>query len=259
MGWRGSATGSPPSTERAPRDGEDRAARRHGAIVSGRRGPVVAIDGPSGSGKSTLAKGLARALGLVHIDTGAMYRVVGLRAVEEGVDVRDDAALGRLCRRLAIRFDRSGDAERVLEGDRDVTADIRRPEVSRLASDVSTNASVRAALVDMQRAMGRAGGVVLDGRDIGTVVFPDAEVKIYLVADVNERARRRTAELESRGTPEDPGHTLRAMLERDEQDSTRSLAPLRPAADAVALDSTHLDAQTVLARAVQLVRERTGV
>ncbi|MFN7950973.1 MAG: (d)CMP kinase [bacterium] len=226
--------------------------------MSGGRGPVVAIDGPSGSGKSTLAKGLARALGLVHIDTGAMYRVVGLRAAEEGIDVRDDAALGRLCARLRIHFDRTGQGERILEGDRDVTADIRRPDVSRLASDVSTNASVRSALVEMQRALGRAGGVVLDGRDIGTVVFPDAEVKIYLEADVVERARRRTAELESRGIPEDPHRTLSAMVERDQQDSTRALAPLRPAADAIRLDSTQLDADAVLSRAIELVRERAG-
>lgn len=225
--------------------------------MSTRRAPVVAIDGPSGSGKSTLARGLATRLGFIHIDTGAMYRVVGLRAAEVGVGIRDDEALGRLCDRLAIRFDRRDGQVRVLEGGRDVTDDIRRPEVSRLASDVSTNPSVRRALVEMQRAMGCEGGVVLDGRDIGTVVFPDAEVKIYLDAEVDERARRRTAELAERGTPEDPRATLAAMIERDRQDSTRSEAPLRPAPDAVHFDSTRLDADTVLARAIELVRRFT--
>lgn len=216
--------------------------------------PVVAIDGPSGSGKSTLAEGLACRLGYVHIDTGAMYRVVGLRAAEEGIAVRDDVALGELCERLAIRFDRRDGQVRVLEGERDVTDEIRRPEVSRLASDVSTNPSVRRAMVEMQRAMGREGGVVLDGRDIGTVVFPDAEVKIYLDADVGERARRRAAELAERGTPEDPQATLASMIERDRQDSTRAVAPLRPAPDAVHFDSTRLDAEGVLEKAIELVQ-----
>ncbi len=223
-----------------------------------RSGPIVAIDGPSGSGKSTLAKGLSRALGLVHIDTGAMYRVVGLRASESGVDVRDDRSLGLLCERLRIRFERRGDEVRVWEGERDVTEDIRRPEVSRLASDVSTNPSVRAALVAMQRELGRTGGVVMDGRDVGTVVFPDADVKLYLEAEVEERARRRSAELDQRGTPEPPQATLQSMIERDTQDSTRALAPLRPAVDAVRLDSTVLDAQQVLGRAIELVRARAA-
>lgn len=186
-----------------------------------------------------------------------MYRVVGLRASEEGVSVRDDEALGRLCERLAIRFDRRDGQMRVLEGARDVTEAIRRPDVSRLASDVSTNPSVRRAMVEMQRAMGREGGVVLDGRDIGTVVFPDAEVKIYLDADVGERARRRAAELAERGTPEDLEATLASMIERDHQDSTRAVAPLRPAPDAVHFDSTRLDAESVLSRAIELVERFT--
>lgn len=225
--------------------------------MSARRPPVVAIDGPSGSGKSTLAKGLAGRLGFVHVDTGAMYRVVGLRAAESGVGVRDDRGLGALCERIAIRFDRRDGEVRVLDGDRDVTEAIRRPEVSRLASDVSTNPSVRRAMVEMQRAMGREGGVVLDGRDIGTVVFPDADVKIYLDADVGERARRRVAELAQRGTPEDPDATLASMIERDRQDSTRAHAPLRPAPDAVHFDSTRLSAAEVLAQAVELVERHT--
>jgi cytidylate kinase len=219
----------------------------------------VAIDGPAGAGKSTVARGLAVRLGYTLVDTGALYRAVALAATERGVAWDDDAGLGALCAAIAIRLETAADgATRVLLDGRDRSADIRTPEISRGASAVSARAGVRAALLGMQRDLGVGGGVVLEGRDIGTVVFPDADVKVFLTATPEERARRRTEELRARGTAADFAETLAEVVARDAQDSSRAIAPLRCADDAVRVDSTALTADELVERLARLVHERAS-
>jgi cytidylate kinase len=225
--------------------------------------PVVAIDGPAGAGKSTVARRLADTLGFVLVDTGAMYRAVALAAVRAGASWDDEEAVGELAQSLvlghALGFERDADkGVRVgLHGD-DVTDAIRAPDVGMAASTVSAYAKVRASLLDLQRQAGRAGGVVLEGRDIGTVVFPDAEVKFFLTARPEVRARRRFNELAGR-TRGDARITFEQTLEdvrlRDEQDTTRALAPLRQAADAILLDNSDLSIEETVARMVDATRD----
>jgi len=217
--------------------------------------PIVAIDGPSGAGKSTVARAVARRLGFLYLDTGALYRAVGLMAHEAGVDPRDDKAMARLCAGLdiAVRAGNDG-ATRVLLNGRDRTLDLRSEAVSALASAVSAQPSVRARLLGLQRDAGARGGIVMDGRDVGTVVFPDARVKVFLDADPSERARRRHAELAAKGQAADAGATLRAVAERDAADRGRALAPLVQAPDAVRIDTTHMDLDEVVTRVCDLVR-----
>lgn len=207
---------------------------------------IIAIDGPSGAGKSTLSKLLARELGYVNIDTGAMYRAVALAARREQIDPSDDAALERLCRAIDIRFERAHGREKVLLGAEDVSDAIRTPEVSLLTSRVSASPVVRDAMVRLQREMGRNGGVVLEGRDIGTVVFPHAEVKFFLVAGARERGRRRFEELKAKGIDVDLDRTVAEIEARDAADSARTHAPLLQAPDAVAIDSTAMSIEEVL-------------
>ena len=199
---------------------------------------VVAIDGPAGAGKSTVARAAARALGFTYLDSGAMYRAVALELLENG---------GAASEAARARHLEMGD--RVLADGRDVTEAIRTPEVSEAASRVATNDKVRAALVDKQRALIGSGDWVVEGRDIGTVVAPDAAVKVFLVADAAERARRRAAEL---GTDADT--VLRDQALRDAQDSGREHSPLRAAEDAVELDTTGLSVEQVVERIAELVR-----
>lgn len=221
--------------------------------------PVVAIDGPAGSGKSTASRLLADRLGFVLVDTGALYRAVALAAREAGVDWADGPAVGRLAGALDVSFrPRPGRKPAVLVAGRDRTEDVRSPEASEGASRVSAHPEVRAALLGQQRALGADGGVVLEGRDIGTVVFPDAEVKVFLTASPEARARRRTDELRAAGHPVDYAATLEDIRRRDDRDSLRPVAPLRPADDAVHLDTTDLDLDAVVDRLASLVRERTG-
>ena len=225
--------------------------------------PIVAIDGPAGAGKSTVARRLADTLGFVLVDTGAMYRAVALAAVRAGASWDDEEAVGELAQSLvlghALGFERDADkGVRVrLHGD-DVTDAIRAPDVGMAASTVSAYAKVRASLLDLQRQAGRAGGVVLEGRDIGTVVFPDAEVKFFLTARPEVRARRRFNELAGR-TRGDARITFEQTLEdvrlRDEQDTTRALAPLRQAADAILLDNSDLSIEETVARMVDATRD----
>jgi cytidylate kinase len=208
---------------------------------------AIAIDGPASSGKGTVARMVARTLGYAYIDTGAMYRAVALRAQEEGIDLGDGARLGALAASIDFRFRWDGEQLQILDGERDLSREIRTETVGRGASAVAVLPAVRAALLGRQRALGADGGVVMDGRDIGTVVLPDAGLKIFLDAAPSERARRRHAEL----VLKDPGLTyevvLADLIARDKQDSQRAAAPLRRAEGARLVDSTGQTIEAVVA------------
>ncbi|HEX5270667.1 MAG TPA: (d)CMP kinase [Gemmataceae bacterium] len=206
---------------------------------------IVTIDGPAGAGKSSAARALAQRLGFEFLDTGAMYRAVALAALRAGLNLRDDAALGRLVGTLRIKLPPG----RVLLDGEDVTAAIRTPEVTAATSPVADSKPVRQHLVGLQRAIAAGRDMVCEGRDQGTIVFPDAARKFFLKADPVERAIRRLGEMEARGESADLGSVLRAQEERDRRDAARDLAPMVPAADAILLDSTHLP----LARVVDLM------
>ena len=200
---------------------------------------AIAIDGPSGAGKSTLARALAKELGFRYVDTGAIYRTVGYYAYRKGTDPGDAAAVTALLPeiRLEIRYDGEGLQHMLLNG-ADVTREIRLPEISMYASRVSAIPAVRDFLMETQRQLARRHSVIMDGRDIGTVVLPDADVKIFLSASPEDRAMRRFLELQQRGTPHDYGQLLSEIKERDYNDSHRAAAPLRPAEGAIVLDTT---------------------
>lgn len=217
---------------------------------------IIAIDGPSGAGKSTLAKRLAKELGFIYVDTGAMYRALALKVLREGVDLADDASMARLIGSTTIDLRHVDGALQVLLDGADVAAEIRTPQVSQMASKVSALGVVRARLLELQRDMARRGNIVAEGRDIGTVVFPQAEVKIFLQASAVERARRRFAELQSAGQSVDLTHTLREIEERDKRDSERDLAPLHQADDALMIDSSGVDADQVTARVLAHIRTK---
>ena len=206
----------------------------------------IAIDGPSGAGKSTLAKSVSKTLGYLYVDTGAIYRTIGYAAFSKGVDPKDGEAAAALLPELEIGLHT------------DVTDQIRLPEISLYASAVSAHPAVRAHLLEMQRKLARENNVVMDGRDIGTVVLPDATVKIFLTASVEERAMRRFRELEQRGTPESYEKVLEEMRQRDFNDSHRAAAPLKQAEDAVLLDTTELDFQQSEEAILRIIRERTS-
>ena len=218
---------------------------------------AVAVDGPSGAGKSTLARAIAARLGILYVDTGAIYRTIGLAVKERGLDAHDAAAVGALLPELSIGMDYGDDGEqRMCLGERDVTREIRLPDISMYASAVSALPAVRDYLLEMQRDMARRMSVIMDGRDIGTVVLPDAEVKIFLTASSEVRAQRRCLELEQRGTPKPYAEVLRELEERDYNDSHRAVAPLRPAEDAVLVDTTTLDFAQSLETLERIIRER---
>lgn len=207
---------------------------------------IVAIDGTVGSGKSTVARLLARRLGYLHIDTGAMYRAVAWAALQEGVDADDAVALARLVADLDIRLEPRSDGLRVWCNERDVTEAIRDPEVSRAAARVADHAEVRHRLVALQREMGRRQSAVMEGRDIGTVVFPDATHKFFLDAAVETRAARRARELELTGRTVDAEAVLRDVQDRDRRDRQRAVGALRQAPDAILIDTTHLSIDDVV-------------
>lgn len=215
---------------------------------------IIAIDGPSGAGKSTLAKRLAKELRFVYLDTGAMYRALALKVLRTGVDLADDARLGELIRTTDIDLQESDGRLTVLLDGEDVAAKIRTPEVSQMASKVSALRSVRRRMLELQRAMGERGSVVAEGRDIGTVIFPEAEVKVFLDASVPERARRRYDELKASGQTVDLDETRREIEERDKRDSERDEAPLRKAEDAMLIDSSTVNADEVAARVLARIR-----
>ena len=217
----------------------------------------IAIDGPSGAGKSTLAKALAEALGFLYVDTGAIYRTVGLRAFRAGADPADPAAVIPLLEGLDIGMQYADDGlQRMYLNGEDVTEAIRRHEISAFASAVSAIPAVRAFLLEQQRALAREHDVVMDGRDIGTVVLPEADVKIFLTAAPEVRARRRWLELQGRGQQADFDTVLRDVLARDEQDTHRAAAPLRQAEDAALADTTGMDLEESLALLTQIAKER---
>jgi cytidylate kinase len=217
---------------------------------------VIAIDGPAGAGKSTIARRVASKLGFIYIDTGAMYRAVALWAIRAGVDLGDAQKLEQLARAAQIEF-QAGATGITLNGE-DVSEAIRAPEMGDAASRVSTFAGVRRALVEKQRATAASTSVVMEGRDIGTVVFPDAGIKIFLDARPGERATRRTRELQEKGLEADPREVALQIAERDTRDRTRKEAPLLQAPDAVYLDSTALSLDEVEERVLKLIRERTS-
>jgi CMP/dCMP kinase len=218
------------------------------------RNLVVAVDGPAGAGKSTIARRVAGKLGAVYIDTGAMYRAVALVALRSGIDLADAERLELLARSADIRFEPGG--SRVFLNAEDVTAAIREPHVSPAASKVSAIPGVRRVLVEKQRQMGAAGSVVMEGRDIGTVVFPNAAVKIFLDANPDVRAARRVRELEEKGPAPPPAEVAREIRERDRRDTTRADSPLTQAPDAVHLDTTTLSLDQVEQAILEIVRTR---
>ena len=220
----------------------------------------VAIDGPSGAGKSTLARAAAAALGFLYVDTGAIYRTVGLSARDENVDPGDEPAVAAMLPslRVELRYDEAGRQRMLLNG-RDVSEEIRLPEISRYASAVSALPVVRAYLMETQRELARKHSVIMDGRDIGTVVLPDAEVKVFLTASAQARAERRCRELEERGTPQPFEEVLRDIEDRDFRDTHREAAPLRRAEDAALLDTSALDFRQSLEALLEIIRERTGL
>ena len=218
----------------------------------------VAVDGPSGAGKSTLSKAVARELGIVYVDTGAIYRTIGYYIFREGIDPKDAGAVVAALPLIHVDMCYSEDGfQHMLLNGEDVTEQIRLPEISMYASAVSAIPPVRDYLLEMQRDMARRSSVIMDGRDIGTVVLPDAQVKIFLTADVEVRARRRTAELELRGTPKPFEQVLEEMKQRDWADSHRDAAPLQEAEDAIRVDTTDMDFQQSKEAILQVIRRRT--
>src|SRR6185369_8400136 len=213
---------------------------------------IIAIDGPSGSGKSTLGRLLARALGLLYIDTGSMYRAVALAVIEAHIDPSDKEAVTRLANQIDIDLEGDPDSLKVLLNGRDVTDQIRTESVTEMSSIVSTIPGVRRAMVERQRVISKRGAV-LNGRDIGTVVFPDADFKFFLTANPNERAERRYKEDQLMSHPTTYAETLADMIERDRRDSTRADSPLKVAEDAIVIDSTGKSIQQVFEEMMQKV------
>ena len=216
---------------------------------------AVAVDGPSGAGKSTLAKAIAAKLGILYVDTGAIYRTIGYAVKRRGIEPRDEAAVRAILPELEIgmRYEADGEQHMLLNG-QDVTREIRLPEISMYASAVSAIQGVRDFLMEMQRSLAQERSVIMDGRDIGTVVLPDADVKIFLYADVEVRAKRRELELRQRGTPKPYEEVLREMEERDYNDTHRAAAPLRAADDAIMVDTSSMDFDASLALLLDVIR-----
>jgi CMP/dCMP kinase len=223
---------------------------------------IIAIDGPAGAGKSTVAKHLAAHFGLLNLETGAMYRAFALKALRSGIDPDDAAALQRLARATEIALEPTPAGNRVLLDGEDVTDRIRDPEVTQAASRVSVHPAIRAWMVDLQREMGKAGGVVMEGRDIGTVVFPDADIKFFLDASPEARSQRRYEQaagpvsIAASADGMSQADITRELRERDERDRNRAQSPLRPAPDAIIIDSTWLSLEEVLDQIESVVNEK---
>ncbi|PIP40839.1 MAG: cytidylate kinase [Desulfobacterales bacterium CG23_combo_of_CG06-09_8_20_14_all_51_8] len=217
---------------------------------------LITIDGPAGAGKTTVSRALAERLQYRYIDTGALYRGVALEARENGIPPEDDQGLEALCKGLELAFIRNENGVRLYSGETDISDAIRTPEMSMMASAVSARMVVRKALLDIQRRMGAEKGAVFEGRDMGTVVFPDADVKFFLTADLNVRAIRRHRELEEKQAAQKFEEVEKDMALRDAADSSRALAPLKPAQDAVFIDSTEISAQSVIDQMMKHIRKK---
>lgn len=208
--------------------------------------PIVAIDGPVATGKSSVAKGVAEKMKLLYIDTGAMYRAITLAALRAGIDLKNRKDIARIARESEVELKSTPKGLRTFLNGEDVSEEIRSPEVSRATSPISETPEVRTRLVELQRAMGSTRGVVMEGRDIGTVVFPDADFKFFLTADPMERARRRSLQMKGTAHEQDVESVLDDLKERDRRDTTREIAPLRRADDAVEIDTTELTLGAVI-------------
>ncbi|MFZ5434063.1 MAG: (d)CMP kinase [Calditrichota bacterium] len=226
--------------------------------MDSRRGLIIAIDGPASSGKSTTAKLVAKRLGYMHIDTGAMYRAVALKMLRAGIELTDNDRVREMLRTAQVTQRDEAEQTRIFLDGQDVTDEIRTPEISLWVGPVSEDIRVREQLVKWQRELGKGGKVVLEGRDIGTVVFPDADLKIYLVADTKTRARRRRKEMMSRGIEQSLEEVEQAIIARDTRDSGREHSPLRKAADAIELDTTHMTIGDQVDRVVELARRASA-
>ena len=216
----------------------------------------IAIDGPSGSGKSTLAKKIAREMGLVYVDTGAMYRAVGLYVKRAGVDPSAGLQVTALLPQIQLQLRYTDGGQRVILNGEDVSELIRTPEVTVYASTVSANPSVRKFLLEIQKKMAGEGNVIMDGRDIGTVIMPDADVKLFLEASPAKRAHRRYLEMVEKGEHVTEEEVLAAVIKRDKADSSREIAPAVPADDAIFVDNSGLDAEQTLVKAMEIIGEK---
>lgn len=217
---------------------------------------VIAIDGPAAAGKSTTARRVAQILGYLHIDTGAMYRALTLKILRSNISLEAAEAIENLTEATTVRLERYDGENRVLVDGKDVTGDIRTPEVTKAVSRISGYAFVRRVMVREQRKLAEAGGVVLEGRDIGTVVLPHADLKIFMVANVSERARRRKKDLAEVGIEVDAKTLVDEINQRDQQDSTRDVSPLRKASDAIELDTSSMTIEAQVEFIVEKARER---
>lgn len=218
------------------------------------RGLIIAIDGPAGAGKSTVAKHLASHFGLLNLETGAMYRAFALKALAQGMDLDNAAALEQLAAKTTITLEPMPNGNRVLLDGEDITNRIRETEVTQAASRVSVHPAIRTWMVDLQRNLGKNGGVVMEGRDIGTVVFPDADLKFFLDASPEARSQRRYEQAPTAATSSET--IAKELRERDERDRNRAQSPLRPAPDAIIVDSTFLSLEEVLSKIEAIVRAR---
>ena len=236
----------------------DRTPSNHPCVTLPRRRPIVAIDGPAGAGKSTIARHLARSFGLLNLETGAMYRAFALKALAEAVSLDDPAALLSLSERTSVRVEAGEEGNRVFLDGVDVTGQLREPAVTDGASRVSVHPRIRSWMVALQQELGAAGGVVMEGRDIGTVVFPNADVKIFLDAAPEVRGLRRYDQM---GEPAEvqPEEVIRELRARDARDRSRADSPLKPAEDAIQLDSTHLTLDEVLSKAEAIVEAKLAL
>lgn len=217
---------------------------------------AIAVDGPAGSGKSTVAKAVARKLGIIYVDTGAMYRTVALHCKQKNIPWEQEDAVAASLDSLQMKIVPEEGGQKIFLHDQDVTADVRVAEIGKGASLVATYPAVRERLVELQQEMARVHSVIMDGRDIGTVVLPNAEVKIYLDAGVEERARRRVGELEAQGEIADYEEIKKMIIQRDYNDMNREYSPLKKAEDAISLDSTSMTAEEVQQAILNIVAER---
>ena len=218
---------------------------------------AIAIDGPAGAGKSTIARKVAAELTIIYVDTGAMYRAIGAYAICKGVDTKNASAVAALLPEISLELTYSEEqGQRIFLNGEDVSSEIRLPEMGMAASNVSAIPEVRAFLLEQQRGMAKRQSVIMDGRDIGTVVLPDAEVKIFLTASAEERARRRWKEFSEKGLPDTYEEILADVIRRDEQDMNRPIAPLKQADDAILLDSTALNFAETVEKVKEIIKER---